>query len=505
MHPTLTAPTTMTTSKNEQKSHTTSPQRPSHITVTRQPMKQIEVVLPLHGSSCTTTTQDLYPIAHSPDSNIFSSSSLALSESTNSGHVTDIPRTTPHHRQSKNTMVPPKQQTYNKDELKQPPNSQPYWINGLITCLKPVWSIIGRATLEEKLKDNSFDVKFEEITNLRWLGSGAQGAVFYGKLRGEEVAVKKVKSLKEINIKHLRKLNHPNVISFRGVCSQPMCYSIIMEYCAYGQLYEMLRDEREIPPHLLYSWASQIACGMNYLHTNKIIHRDLKSPNILIGHNDILKISDFGTSKEFQEHERSMIMSFAGTYAWMAPEVIKNEPCSEKVDVWSYGVVLWELLTGEIPYKDVDSTAIIWGVGSASLLLPIPEDMPEGFKLLLKQCWSTKPRNRPTFRHILMHLEIASSSLLGTDAEEFYETQMVWKTQIKRRFESLRLQGTASYLRAHSQHPLEEVSQQRAEEMRNVQEIVCQYKKKLIQTNNLYMELFGIMLQLEQREKELAK
>jgi len=56
--------------------------------------------------------------------------------------------------------------------------------------------------------------------------------------------------------------------------------------------------------------------------------------SILIGHNDILKISDFGTSKEFQEHERSMIMSFAGTYAWMAPEVIKNEPCSEKVDVW---------------------------------------------------------------------------------------------------------------------------------------------------------------------------
>ena len=64
----------------------------------------------------------------------------------------------------------------------------------------------------------------------------------------------------------------------RGVCSQPMCYSIIMEYCPYGQLYEVLRDHREVPPQLLYSWASQIACGMNYLHANKIIHRDLKSP-----------------------------------------------------------------------------------------------------------------------------------------------------------------------------------------------------------------------------------
>ena len=66
--------------------------------------------------------------------------------------------------------------------------------------------------------------------------------------------------------------------SCRGVCSQPMCYSIIMEYCPYGQLYEVLRDHREVPPQLLYSWASQIACGMNYLHANKIIHRDLKSP-----------------------------------------------------------------------------------------------------------------------------------------------------------------------------------------------------------------------------------
>jgi len=75
--------------------------------------------------------------------------------------------------------------------------------------------------------------------------------------------------------------------------------------------------------------------------------------------------------------------------------------------------VLWELLTGEIPYKDVDSSAIIWGVGSSNLHLPIPEDMPEGFKLLLNQCWNTKARNRPTFRHILMHLEIASASLLG--------------------------------------------------------------------------------------------
>ena len=108
----------------------------------------------------------------------------------------------------------------------------------------------------------------------------------------------------------------------------------------------------------------------------------------MIGKNEIMKISDFGTSQQWSEH--STKMSFAGTVAWMAPEIIRNEPCNEKVDIWSFGVCLWELLNGEVPYKNVDSSAIIWGVGSNSLQLPLPSSCPDGFKLLIKQCWSSK-------------------------------------------------------------------------------------------------------------------
>ncbi|NXU06919.1 M3K13 kinase, partial [Buphagus erythrorhynchus] len=114
--------------------------------------------------------------------------------------------------------------------------------------------------------------------------------------------------------------------------TQAPCYCIIMEYCAHGQLYEVLRAGRKVTPRLLVDWSTGIASGMNYLHLHKIIHRDLKSPNVLVTHTDAVKISDFGTSKELSD--KSTKMSFAGTVAWMAPEVIRNEPVSEKVDIW---------------------------------------------------------------------------------------------------------------------------------------------------------------------------
>ena len=94
-------------------------------------------------------------------------------------------------------------------------------------------------------------------------------------------------------------------------------------------------------------------------------------------------------------------MSFAGTVAWMAPEIIRHEPCSEKVDIWSYGVVLWELLLREIPYRDIDPSAVIWGVGSNSLRLPVPSTCPTDISLFIQQCWSIKPKERPSFPKIV--------------------------------------------------------------------------------------------------------
>lgn len=276
-----------------------------------------------------------------------------------------------------------------------------------------------------------------------------------------------------------------------------------MEYCPNGQLFSYLNNTKQktvLRPAKMMDWAKQIAKGMHYLHNNKIIHRDLKSPNILISYNNVLKISDFGASRNLDE--KSTIMSFKGTIAWMAPEVIRNEACSEKVDIYSFGVVLWELLTREIPYKNLDPNSIMWGVGSNKLQLPIPQSAPEGLKLLLQQCWNNKPRNRPSFSQILKHLEIVSTNeiLLKMD-EEYFKSQISWREEIQEKMNVK--QFDVSHIQLYNIE--DDLIQKRKEELKHATDIRELYEQKLEKANNLYFELSTVLVQLDQRERELKR
>lgn len=159
-------------------------------------------------------------------------------------------------------------------------------------------------------------------------------------------------------VQYLQKMRHPNVVAYRAAWIENNKSYILMEYATRGTLKDLL-EKRETPlieENALYLF-TQITLGVHHIHEKKIIHRDLKPENILLTgrRGDIVKISDFGVSKDLQEES----ISRAGSYYYMAPEMLSNEPCDLKTDVWSMGVVLYEMITKRLPFPASDLSEMI--------------------------------------------------------------------------------------------------------------------------------------------------
>ncbi|XP_034025105.1 mitogen-activated protein kinase kinase kinase 10 [Thalassophryne amazonica] len=302
------------------------------------------------------------------------------------------------------------------------------------------------------------EIDFTELLLEEVIGAGGFGKVYKGLWQGEEVAVKAARQDPDEDISATAEsvrqearlfwmLRHANIISLRGVCLREPNLCLVMEYARGGALNRALAGKK-VPPRVLVNWAVQIATGMDYLHNQAfvpIIHRDLKSSNILILEpveredslsGKTLKITDFGLAREWHQTTK---MSAAGTYAWMAPEVIKLSLFSKSSDVWSFGVLLWELLTGEVPYREIDALAVAYGVAMNKLTLPVPSTCPEPFAQLLAECWSSNPRSRPLFTSILRRLlAIEQSAMFQMPLESFHLLQEDWKLEIQQMFDELR-------------------------------------------------------------------
>uniref|UniRef100_G3U432 Mitogen-activated protein kinase kinase kinase 10 n=1 Tax=Loxodonta africana TaxID=9785 RepID=G3U432_LOXAF len=303
-------------------------------------------------------------------------------------------------------------------------------------------------------------------------------------------------------------LQHANIIALRGACLSPPHLCLVMEYARGGALSRVLAGRR-VPPHVLVNWAVQVARGMNYLHNDApvpIIHRDLKSINILIleaieNHNladTVLKITDFGLAREWHKTTK---MSAAGTYAWMAPEVIRLSLFSKSSDVWSFGVLLWELLTGEVPYREIDALAVAYGVAMNKLTLPIPSTCPEPFVRLLEECWDPDPHGRPDFGSILKRLEvIEQSALFQMPLESFHSLQEDWKLEIQHMFDDLRTKEKE--LRSREEELLRAAQEQRfqEEQLRRREQELAEREMDIVER-----ELHLLMSQLSQEKPRVRK
>ncbi|KAK9085309.1 hypothetical protein Sjap_025720 [Stephania japonica] len=211
----------------------------------------------------------------------------------------------------------------------------------------------------------------------------------------------------------LSQLHHQNIIKLVAACKKPPVFCVVTEYLSGGSLRAFLHklEKKSLPLHKLIPISLDIARGMEYIHSHGIMHRDLKPENILFDQDFHLKIADFGIA--CREANCDILSEDPGTYRWMAPEMIKHKHkhYGRKVDVYSFGLLLWEMLSGTIPYEDMTPIQAAYAVVNKNMRPVVPADCPSPLRTLVEQCWSLNPEKRPEFWQIVKMLEQFESSL----------------------------------------------------------------------------------------------
>lgn len=279
----------------------------------------------------------------------------------------------------------------------------------------------------EPIPFKDLEVSKSEIVLSKKLGQGQFGEVWAGKWnRTVDVAVKTLKAgsmsttafLDEAKIMH--KLRHRKLVLLMGVCTQEEPIYIITELMSHGALLEYLREDggRAIKMPILIDMAAQIADGMQYLEHEKYIHRDVRAANILVGDYNVVKVADFGLAR-LVAHRTSMMGGeedeeiYQGPEAakfpikWTAPEAAFTRKFSTKSDVWSFGILLYEMISyGRVPYPGKDNTETLMFIrdgGRMNKPTGCPVECPQKLFDVMLHCWKQVPEERPTFEY-LYHL-----------------------------------------------------------------------------------------------------
>ena len=208
-------------------------------------------------------------------------------------------------------------------------------------------------------------------------------------------------------------MRHPNIVLFLGAVIQAPRLSIVCELMPLGSLHALLHGKTQNGVELATNgrlrrqMAQDCARGMSYLHSRSppVVHHDLKPANLLVDSHWTLKVSDFGMSR-LKHNTYLSSKSPGGTPEWMAPEVLRNDPTDERSDVYSFAVVLWELITLKYPWEELSSPVqIVVQVAFLHRRPKLPTWLPAEAVALLQQCWHKDPDERPAFSDVLAALK----------------------------------------------------------------------------------------------------
>lgn len=318
--------------------------------------------------------------------------------------------------------------------------------------------LAGKVLDDQRPEDKSLLFLASSSTNIsiRWqqrkfLGAGTFGSVYLAVNldSGDIMAVKEIrfpdpsqlmslyKSIKE-EMSVMEMLNHPNIVSYYGIEVHRDRVFIFMEYCQGGSLGSLLSHGRIEDENVVKVYTFQMLQGLEYLHDQGVLHRDVKPDNILLDHMGIIKFVDFGAAKVIAKNQRTVgkngtmngpvNKTLTGTPMYMAPEVIKGADKGNKgaQDIWSLGCCVLQMVTGKQPWSNLDNEwAIMYHVAMGHPPLPDPSQISELGMDFLSLCFTRQPHKRPTAKALLMHEWFRDIAELNCDQRQAYTTAVL--------------------------------------------------------------------------------
>eukprot|EP00029_Vermamoeba_vermiformis_P005307 TRINITY_DN1806_c0_g1_i1.p1 TRINITY_DN1806_c0_g1~~TRINITY_DN1806_c0_g1_i1.p1 ORF type:complete len:987 (-),score=159.87 TRINITY_DN1806_c0_g1_i1:65-3025(-) len=289
----------------------------------------------------------------------------------------------------------------------------------------PKFTLEAKKNIRDTLKPEWL-MEYDDLYFVEVLGKGTSSVVYKGTYKDEEVAIKVLRlETQKRDIEDFKKelevlsfLRSEYVVNFIGAALEPkLC--MVLEYCPRGSMYQYMHDVRlKFTWDLLLKWITETIRGVNCLHLWKpqIVHRDLKTPNLLIDKDYKIKVCDFGLSRIIADDQNlTTLGKLRGTYAYTAPELYHGATFTTKSDVYSIGIVLWEmvnrLLTGKhdrpfAEYKEIQHDfQVIVKAATKKLRPTIPATCPESIANLIKFCWHERQEDRPSCADLLVILE----------------------------------------------------------------------------------------------------